>query len=413
MERSARRVVVTGMGVIHALGTDADSLWSAVVSGVSGISLLKREEFARFPTRIASFIENFPEDRYLDRKESKNWDRYARFGVWASLQAWESSKAAQAKVKGERIGVWLGTGIGGLETLLRAQDSLGKGDGWRTSPFTIPMMIVNMGSALVSMTLGARGPCLTPVSACATGNNAIGEAFLAVRDGRVDVAVAGGAEASIVPVAFSAFNSMRAMSTRNENPSAACAPFAVGRDGCVMGEGAGALVLEEREGAQRRGATILAEIVGYAATADAYHLTSPDPAGREAAAAMVLAAGMAGWEPGSVDYINAHGTGTPVGDVAETNAIKLFAGGHRMPLVSSTKASTGHLFGAAGAVEAVISIQALRHGRVPPTLNLTEADPECDLDYVPLTARDADLKRVLSNGFGFGGHNAVLAFEKV
>ena len=402
------------MGVIHALGTDPDSFWNAVVSGVSGISLIKREEFARFPTRIASFIEDFPEERYLDRKESKNWDRYARFGVWASLQAWENSNAAHAGVKSERIGVWLGSGIGGLETLLRAQDSLAKGDGWRTSPYTIPMMIVNMGSALVSMALGARGPCLTPVSACATGNNAIGEAYLAIRDGRVDLAVAGGAEASIVPLAFSAFNSMRAMSTRNQNPSAACAPFAVGRDGFVMGEGAGALVLEEREGALRRGATILAEITGYAATADAYHLTSPDPEGRAAAAAMVLAAEMAGWEPGSVDYINAHGTGTPIGDVAETNAIKLFAGrGHRIPLVSSTKASTGHLFGAAGAVEAVISIQALRHGRIPPTMNLTEADPECDLDYVPLTARDADLKRVLSNGFGFGGHNAVLAFEKV
>lgn len=413
MEKSARRVVVTGMGVIHALGTDPDSFWNAVVSGARGVTLITRPEFARFPTRIASVVENFPEDRYLDRKKSKNWDRYARFGVWASLQAWEMAGAAKAGFRSERIGVWLGTGIGGLETLLRAQDSLTRGDGWRTSPFTIPMMIANIGAALVSMTLGARGPCLTPVTACATGNNSIGEAFLAVRDGRIDVAVAGGAEASILPVAFSAFNSMQAMSTRNENPAAASSPFAAGRDGFVMGEGAGALILEEREGALKRGAPILAEIVGYGATADAHHLTAPDPEGREAAAAMSLAAEMAGWEPGSVDYINAHGTGTPVGDIAETKAIKLFAGAGRIPLVSSTKGSTGHLFGAAGAVEAVLSIQALRRGRVPPTLNLTEADPACDLDYVPLTARDADLRRVLSNGFGFGGHNAVLAFAKV
>lgn len=414
MVLSARRVVITGMGVIHALGTDADSFWNAVVSGVSGISLVTREEFARFPTRIASVVEDFPEDRYLDRKESKNWDRFARFGVWASLQAWEKANATGAGVASERIGVWLGTGIGGLDTLLRAHDSLGKGEGWRVSPFTIPMMMANNGAALVSMALGARGPCLTPVSACATGNNSIGEAFLAVRDGRVDIAVAGGAEACIVPVAFSAFNSMRAMSTRNENPAAACAPFAAGRDGFVMGEGAGALVLEERDAALRRGAPILAEIPGYAASADSHHLTSPDPEGREAAAAMSLAAEMAGWEHGSVDYINAHGTGTPVGDIAETRAVKMYVGpGHRMPLVSSTKGSTGHLFGAAGAIEAIICIQALRHGRVPPTLNLTTADPECDLDYVPLTARDADLKRVLSNGFGFGGHNAVLAFGKV
>lgn len=413
MERSARRVVVTGMGVIHALGTDAEGFWNAVVAGASGISLITREDFARFPTRIASIVADFPEERYLDRKESKNWDRFARFGVWASLQAWEMANAAHAGVDGDRVGVWLGTGIGGVETLLRAQDSLAKGDGWRTSPYTIPMMIANMGAGLVSMALGARGPCLTPVSACATGNNAIGEAYLAVRDGRVDIAVCGGAEAPIVPVSFSAFNSMRAMSTRNEVPSAACAPFAVGRDGFVMGEGAGALVLEERETALRRGATVLAEIVGYGATADAHHLTSPDPEGREAAAAMGIAAGMAGWEPGSVDYINAHGTGTQIGDIAETKAIKRFTGpGNKVPLVSSTKGSTGHLFGAAGAIEAVIAIQALRYGRVPPTLNLVEADPECDLDYVPLTARDVDLRRVLSNGFGFGGHNAVLAFQK-
>ncbi len=413
MNTSHRRVAITGMGVIHALGKDADSFWNSVVSGRSGIATIDRADFSRFPTRIASTVVDFPEDRYLDRKESKNWDRFARFAVWASLQAWEHAKAGQAGIDGERIGVWLGTGIGGAETLLRAQDSLGRGEGWRTSPFTIPMMIANMGAGLVSMAIGARGPCLAPVSACATGNNAIGEAFLAIRDSRVDMAVAGGAEAPILPVAFSGFNSMRAMSTRNEDPVAACAPFALGRDGFVMGEGAGVLILEEWETARARGAVILAEVVGYGSTADAFHLTSPDPEGRGAAAAMSQAARMADWKLGSVDYINAHGTGTPVGDIAETKAIKLFAGkGNRIPLISSTKGATGHLFGAAGGIEAILSVQAIRYGQVPPTLNLIEADPDCDLDYVPLKARNVDLCRVLSNGFGFGGHNAVLAFEK-
>ncbi|HUX39583.1 MAG TPA: beta-ketoacyl-ACP synthase II [Rectinemataceae bacterium] len=413
MANTFRRVAVTGMGVIHGLGTDPDVFWSSVAEGKSGIVAIEGEEFSRFPTRIAAAVTNFPEELYLDRKESKNWDRYARFAVWASLQAWERAKGAERGLDGGRIGVWLGTGFGGAETLLRAHDSLARAQGWRSSPFTIPMMIGNMGAGLVSMALGARGPCIAPVSACATGNNAIGEAFLAIRDGRVDMAVAGGAEAPILPVAFSGFNSMRAMSTRNEAPAAACAPFDRGRDGFVMGEGAGVLVLEDWEGAQRRGADILAEVAGYGSTADAYHLTAPDPEGRGATAAMSQAAAMAGWTAESVDYINAHGTGTPVGDAAETRAVKAFAAGAgRVPPISSTKGATGHLFGAAGGIEAIVAIQAIRHGLMPPTLNLVDPDPECDLDYVPLLAREAALRRVLSNGFGFGGHNAVLAFAK-
>ena len=412
MANTEKRVVVTGMGVIHALGSDPDILWSAIASGESGVSAIESEEFARFPTRIAATVEDFPEERYLDRKEAKNWDRFSRFAVWASLQAWERAEAAKAGFAGGRIGVWLGTGIGGAETLLRANDSLARPEGWRVSPYTIPMMITNMGAGLVSMAIGARGPCLAPVSACATGNNAIGEAFLAIRDGRVDAAVAGGAEAPILPVAFAGFNSMRAMSTRNADPKAACAPYSRDRDGFVMGEGAGVLVLEERDVALRRGADILAEIVGYGATADAHHLTAPDPEGREAAAAMRLAAAMAGWTPASVDYVNAHGTGTPVGDIAETKALKLFSAGGKTPPMSSTKAATGHLFGAAGGIEAILTIQTIRHGLLPPTLNLREPDPECDLDYVPLKAREAEVRRALSNGFGFGGHNAVLAFAR-
>lgn len=408
-----RRVVVTGMGVIHALGTDPDFFWKALVEGRSGMGVLTDQAFARFPTRVAAAVGEFPVDRYLDAKEARTWDRFSQFGVYAALQAWES--AGLVGVRGEdRTGVWLASGIGGVETLLRAHDSLSKGDGWRSSPYTIPMMITNMAAGLVSMKLGAQGPCVAPVSACASANNAIGEAFLAVRDGRVDRAVAGGAEAPLLPVAFSGFNSMRAMSTRNDTPLAACTPFAAGRDGFLMGEGAGVLVLEEWESAVGRRAPVLAEVVGYGSTADAYHLTSPDSEGRGAARAMNLAATMAGWSPDLVDYVNAHGTGTPVGDVAETKAVRRFLGtaADRVP-VSSTKGATGHLFGAAGGIEAIASIQALRTGWLPPTLGLSQVDPECDLDYVPLVARKTNPQRVLSNGFGFGGHNAVLAFQKV
>lgn len=407
-----RRVVVTGMGAIHGLGTDPQLFWEALVAGRSGFRVLDDPAFARFPTRVAAPVVDFPVDRYLDAKEARTWDRFSQLGVYAALQAWESAGLV-GEVGGERTGVWLASGMGGVETLLRAHDSLAKGEGWRSSPYTIPMMITNIAAGLVSMKLGAQGPCVAPVSACASANNAIGEAFLAIRDGRVDRAVAGGAEAPLLPVAFSGFNSMRAMSTRNDTPLAACTPFAAGRDGFLMGEGAAILVLEDWQTAVARGASVLAEVVGYGSTADAYHLTSPDSEGRGAARAMNLAATMAGWSPDQVDYVNAHGTGTPVGDVAETKAVRRFLGtADRVP-VSSTKGATGHLFGAAGAIEAVASVQALRTGWLPPTLGLTQADPECDLDYVPLVARKTDPQRVLSNGFGFGGHNAVLAFQKV
>jgi len=401
------------MGLIHGLGSEPDSFWTAVLEGKSGIASLSDPQFARFPTRLASQIQEFPADRYLDSKETRTWDRYAQLGVYAALQAWEKAGLTGSPAS-ERTGVWLGTGIGGTETLLTAHDSLSRNEGWRSSPYTIPMMIANIGAALVSMKIGAQGPCLAPVSACATGNNAIGEAFLAIRSGLVDCAVAGGAEAPLLPVSFSGFNSMRAMSTRNETPDAACTPFALGRDGFLMGEGAGVLVLEEWEHAYKRGAVILAELAGYGTTADAYHLTSPDPEGRGAARAMQLAVDFAGWSVDQIDYVNAHGTGTPVGDVAETKALHRFLGAraHQVP-VSSTKAATGHGFGAAGGWEAVLCVQALRSGWLPPTLGLTQADPECDLDYVPLKARQTNPQRALSNGFGFGGHNAVLAFSKV
>jgi len=412
MTTVSRRVAVTGMGAVHALGADPETFWAALVAGQSGLALLNDPAFAKYPTQVAARIAEFPTDRYLDSKEARTWDRFSQLGVYAALQAWQNAGLGTGPA-GERTGVWIGSGMGGTETLLRAHDSGSRGEGWRSSPYTVPMMITNMAAGLVSMKLGAGGPCIAPVTACATGNNAIGEAFLAIRNGLVDRAVAGGTEAPLLPVAFSGFNSMRAMSTRNATPQAACTPFAAGRDGFLMGEGAAVVVLEDWESARARGAVLLAEIVGYGATADAYHLTSPDPEGKGAARAMALAAGMAGWTTGQVDYINAHGTGTPVGDVAETKAIRRFLGEYadRTP-VSSTKGATGHLFGAAGGIEAVACIQALRTGWLPPTLGLSNPDPECDLDYVPLKARKTDPKRVLSNGFGFGGHNAVLAFAR-
>jgi len=413
MNTPSRRVAVVGLGAVHALGHDPETLFQRLVAGDSGLGLLDDPDFVRFPTQVASRIGGFPEERYLDPKESRTWDRFARLGVWAALQAWESAGLPLDAPAGPRTGVWLGSGIGGVETLLRAHDTVSRGEGWRSSPYTVPMMITNMAAGLTSMRLGAQGPSVAPVTACATGNNAIGDAFLAIRSGQVDRAVAGGCEAPILPVAFSGFNSMRAMSTRNDRPGGGCTPFAAGRDGFLMGEGAGVLVLEEWESARARGAEILGELVGYGVTADAYHLTSPHPEGEGAARAMAAAAAMAGWSPGQVDYINAHGTGTPAGDAAETRAIRRYLGpaADRTP-VSSTKGATGHLFGAAGGLEAVISILALRTGWLPPTLGLTEADPDCDLDYVPLLARKTDPKRILSNGFGFGGHNAVLAFQR-
>lgn len=414
MSDTFRRVAVVGTGAIHALGTDPTAVFGRLVAGDSGLSRLDDPAFVRFPTQVAARIGDFPADRYLDPKESKTWDRFARLGVWAALQAWEAAGLPADRPAGPRTGVWLGSGIGGIETLLRAQDAIGRGEGWRSSPYTVPMMITNMAAGLASMRLGAQGPCVAPVTACATGNNAIGDAFLAVRGGLVDRAVAGGCEAPILPVAFSGFNSMRAMSTRNDHPGGGCTPFSTGRDGFLMGEGAGVLVLEDWETARARGASILAEVVGYGLSADAHHLTSPHPEGEGAARAMALAAGMAGWSPGQVDYINAHGTGTPAGDAAETKAIRRFLGASAdQTPVSSTKGATGHLFGAAGGLEAVICVQTLGTGWLPPTLGWTGPDPECDLDYVPLKARRTDPERILSNGFGFGGHNAVLAFRKV
>jgi len=409
-----RRVVVVGMGTIHALGDTPEKLWKAIIEGKNGFSSLDTNTFSKFPTRIAAAVSDFDLNRYLDSKEAKVWDRFAIFGVWAALQAWEDAGFSISIPAGDRTGVWLGSGIGGMGTLLRANDSISKGESWRSSPYTVPMMIVNIAAGLTSIRIGASGPCISPVTACATGNNALGEAFLSIKSGQVDRAIAGGCEAPLIPAAFSGFNSMKAMSVRNDTPEQACTPFALGRDGFLMGEGAGVLVLEDYESAKSRKAKILAEIVGFGVTADAYHLTSPHPEGRGAAKAMEQATLMAGWTPDQVDYINAHGTGTQLGDIAETKAIHRFLGESAYKVsVSSTKGATGHLFGAAGGLEAILCVKALINGFIPPTLGLYKPDPECDLDYVPLVARKKSIQRILSNGFGFGGHNAVIALQKI
>ena len=411
MNKKTRRVAITGLGAIHALGTNPESLFNAVTAGRSGISVLDDSELSKFPTKKAARVLKFPMSDILDSKEIRHWDRYIQFGVYAALQAW---KSAGFKLGSEdcRTGVWLGSGIGGIETLVKAQNGIVGNESWRSSPFTIPMMLTNMAAGIVSMKVGAKGPCLAPVTACATGNNAIGEAFTAIREGIVDRAVCGGAEAPLSPIAFSGFNSMRAMSTKDGGGN--CQPFSIERDGFLMGEGSGVLVIEDWESAMNRGAEIFAEVKGYGSTADAYHFTSPDPEGHGAARAMRSAMDQAGWNPEQVDYINAHGTGTPLGDIAETKAIRKSLGLYSQNvMVSSTKGATGHLFGAAGGIEAVIAVKTLQSGVVPPTLGLENTDPECDLDYVPCTARNTDPVRLLSNGFGFGGHNAVIALEKV
>ena len=408
---SDKRVVVTGMGIVSSLGCTVDLYWSALRSGESGIKLIVDDELAKFPTKIAAWIEDYEIPEILKkRKEVRHWDKSILYGVDATLQAVEHSGLNLNEVESSRLGVYIGTGIGGIETLCTASDRLYAKEKLRTSPYLIPMMIPNMASGVVAMEIGAQGPSAAIVSACATANSAIGEAMFAILNDRADVMIAGGAEAPITALAMAGFCSMKAMSTRNDNPQAASAPFDALRDGFVMGEGAGILILEDLRYAQQRGAQILAEITGYGTSTDAYHLTAPDPEGKGAFAAMRQAVNMSEWEIEQIDYINAHGTGTPLGDKAETQAITRLSGTkNKVPLISSTKSATGHLFGAAGGIEAIAVIQAIQNNVIPPTLNLENPDPECDLDYVAMTSRNHVVNRALSNGFGFGGHNSVLA----
>jgi len=407
-----RRVAVTGLGVITPLGQDIGTFWSNLIAGKSGISRIDTFDVSEYPTQIAGAVKDFDPADHFDRKEARRMDRFAQFAVAASFQALrDAGLTIGGNARPERVGVFVGSGIGGVETWEEQHKVLLERGPKRISPFLIPMMIANMGAGMISIMTGAKGPVSTIVTACATGANSIGDAFRVIQRGDADVMICGGAEAAIRPTGIAGFCAMRAMSTRNDDPEKASRPFDLNRDGFVMAEGAGILILEEWEHAVRRGANIYAELAGYGMSGDAHHITDPNPDG--AARCMAAALKDAGLMAEDVDYINAHGTSTPAGDRSETAAIKAVFGDHARRLaVSSTKSMTGHLLGAAGGVEAVISVLAIRDGLVPPTINLETPDPECDLDYVPHTARKADVKVALSNSFGFGGHNATLIFRK-
>ncbi|AJK87920.1 MULTISPECIES: beta-ketoacyl-ACP synthase II [Lysinibacillus] len=406
-----RRVVVTGYGVISPLGQTVSALWENIKEGKSGITKLEAEEFGGIQTQIAGSITDFDATQYMDKKELSKYDLFIQYALAASQQALEQANINMEQVNKERLGVYIGSGIGGIETILANHQAMLDNGPRKVSPFMVPMMISNMAAGIIAIKTGFKGPSFSPVSACATGNQAIGEAFLNIRHGYADGILAGGAEAPINPLSFAGFSRMKAMSTRNDAPEQASRPFDSHRDGFVMSEGAGVVFLEEYEHAKQRGATILGEIVGYGVTTDAFHITAPDFTG--AANAMKLALSMGDIDVTAVDYINAHGTSTPEGDKSETKAIKSVFGEHAYQLkVSSTKSMTGHLFGAAGGIEAIITLKSIMEGIIPPTINYETPDPECDLNYVPNEALHQTVNIALSNGFGFGGHNAVLAFKK-
>jgi 3-oxoacyl-[acyl-carrier-protein] synthase II len=411
---SDRRVVVTGMGVVSPLGNDLETFWKNLTAGVCGIDKIAAFDAAAFDTRIAGEVKDFnPAPAFPSPKEIRRTDRYSQFGIYAAWSALKDSGLDLEKENRDEIGVILGSGIGGLATTTEQLGILFSRGPGRVSPFTIPMLIGNMASGLVSMYFDLRGPNFATCSACATSNHAIGEAWRTIKMNDAQVMFAGGSEAAVIPIGIAGFCAMRAMSTRNDDPQHASRPFDRDRDGFVMGEGAGVLVLEELEHAQKRGARIYCEIAGYGNTADAHHLTAPAPGGEGAARCMKMALATGGLNLTDVSYINAHGTSTPQGDVCETEAIKTVFGDHaRKLVVSSTKGATGHMLGAAGAVEMAACAMAIKNSLVPPTINLQNPDPECDLDYVPNTAREMPVNAIVNNSFGFGGHNAAIAAKK-
>jgi len=409
-----QRVVVTGMGVMTSLGRDLETFWGSLMEGKSGVSLVESFDVSEYPTKIAAAIKDFSPEDYMDKKEARRMDRFVQFAVVASQFAIKDAGLHIGEnADAERVGVYVGSGIGGLMTWEEQHKILLEKGPKRVSPFFIPMMIANMASGQISMNTGAKGPNSTAVTACATGTHSIGDSYRIIKHGEADVMICGGAEATISPTGMAGFCALRAMSTRNEEPEKASRPFDVDRDGFVMGEGAGILVLESLEHALKRGARIYAEVIGYGMSADAHHMTDPAPGGEGAARCMVKAIKDAGLELSEIDYINAHGTSTGVGDKSETAAIKSVFGevAYKIP-VSSTKSMTGHLLGAAGGVEALISALTIQNGMIPPTINLDNQDPECDLDYVPNVPRKADVKVAMSNSFGFGGHNATIILKK-
>lgn len=408
-----KRVVVTGLGAITPIGKTLADYWQGLISGQNGIAPITLFDPTKHDCRMAGEVKNFDPHVYLDRKEAKRMDRFAQFGVSASKQALADAGFVINDLNAEQVGVVIGTGIGGLKVLEDQQEIyLNRGPD-RCSPFMIPMMIANMAAGLTAIHTGAKGPNTCTVTACAAGSNAIGDAFRLVQRGYAQAMICGGTEAAVTPLSLAGFAACKALSTRNDDPAHACRPFDVGRDGFVMGEGAGILILEELEHALTRGAKIYAEMVGYGMTCDAYHMTSPVPGGEGAARAIQLALKDAGVTPEQVSYINAHGTSTPANDSTETAAIKTALGDAAGQIaISSTKSMTGHLLGGSGGIEGVAAVMAVANDQVPPTINLENPDPACDLDYVPNQSRQQPVEVALSNSFGFGGHNVTLVFRK-
>lgn len=408
-----RRVVVTGMGVISPLGNTVLEFWESLCKGKSGIDTITRFDITDFSTKFAGCVDNFDPEDYMDKKDARRMDRYTHYAMAATRMAMQEANFDMKQIDKERLGVVIGTGVGGIETMEEQKEKLiSRGPG-RISPFFVPMMISNMAAGQIAIAIEAKGVNTTVVTACASATNAIGEAYRMIKDDRADVIVAGGSEAAVTPLALAGFCAMRALSTRNEDPKGASRPFDKDRDGFVMGEGAGILILEDYEHAIKRDANILAEVVGYGLTADAYHITAPAPEGEGAARAMALAIQDAGIEPNMIDYINAHGTSTPYNDEFETMAIKTVFGDHAYKLcISSTKSMTGHLLGASGGIEAVATVLSLVNQYVHPTINYETADPNCDLDYVPNNGRKTNIQYAISNSFGFGGQNASLLFKR-
>ncbi|MCX5897359.1 MAG: beta-ketoacyl-ACP synthase II [Proteobacteria bacterium] len=408
-----RRVVVTGMGIVSPLGIGLENNWAAICQGRSGIGPITKFDTSEYPCKIAGEVKNFDPDAYIDKKDQKKMDIFIQFALAAGTMAIKQSGLVIDESTADRVGVLVGSGLGGLSTIEKYHTMLLKNGPKKVSPFFVPMLIVNLAPGQISIYFGCRGPNSSVVTACATGNHSIGEAFRIIQRGDADAMIAGGVESTITPLAVAGFCALKALSTRNDEPQKASRPFEKNRDGFVMSEGAGILVLEDLEKAQQRNASIFAEIVGFGCNADAYHITAPSPNGEGAAKCMQLTLDDAGLKPEDIDYINAHGTSTPMNDLSETMAMKTVFRDHIKKLpVSSTKSMTGHLLGASGGVEAIFSLLAIRDSIIPPTINYEEPDPECDLDYVPNVARKKEVRIVMSNSFGFGGTNATLIFKR-
>lgn len=410
---STRKVVVTGLGVISGVGIGADLFWNNLLAGKSGISRVTRFDPTDFRSQVGSEARDFDPTLYMDKKEANRNDRYVQMAICATHMAMEDAGLSKEKIDPERTGVYIGTGVGGMESIEKHSKTLYERGPGRMSPFTITNIIANMASGCVGIEIGAKGPNFTIVSACASGAHAIGEALLCIQRGAADIMVCGGTEAAITPLSYGGFCAMKAMSTQyNDEPEKASRPFDKNRDGFVMGEGAGILIIESEESAKARGARIYCEFSGYGATCDSYHMTSPDIEGRGLSASMKQAFSMGNIPLDACDYINAHGTSTPLNDKFETLAIKKTFGDHAYKLLmSSTKSMTGHLLGAAGGIEAVAAIKAIETGKVPPTINYDEPDPDCDLNYVPNVMVEKPVKVAASNNLGFGGHNASVVFK--